>query len=142
MLALRIVRSAQPVHHRLGDRLEKPFLASLPARSPVDTVFLNRLVVLLMGLIGLLVLFLAPAFSDTYCSFHGMPEEGIGISQRASPWPFGTRCTYDLADGTTLVIGPRRASALLPPSSSPSTWPLWAWAWSSPRPGSGDGRPG
>ena len=67
------------------------------------------------GLIGLLVLFLAPAFSDTYCSFYGPPEEGIGISQRASPWPFGTRCTYDLADGTTLVIGPRRASALLSP---------------------------
>jgi hypothetical protein len=71
---------------------------------------------LLMGVIGLLAISLAPAYSDTYCSFRVPQDESVkSWTQGPSWWPFGTRCTYDLPDGTTVVVGPGLASSILSP---------------------------
>lgn len=70
----------------------------------------------MIGVVGLLTLFLAPAYSDTYCStVREPPSASRQWTQGPSYWPFGTRCVYRLPDGTTDVSGPGRASAVLSP---------------------------
>lgn len=76
----------------------------------------NVVAVLLVGTIGLLTLGLAPAYSDTYCTHvREAPEESRSGTQGASYWPFGTRCTYNLPDGSVEIVGPGTASAILSP---------------------------
>lgn len=100
----------------LDDRLGRPFLKTPPPSGIVRTIAWNSLAVLMIGVVGLLTLFLAPAYSDTYCStVREPPSESRSWTQGPSYWPFGTRCVYRLPDGTIEVSGPGRASAVLSP---------------------------